>query len=78
MANLAGDHRGLIARVGTTKPLAPPVASLAGAVWQVSLLPVEFLLGDWLGAFDELWGGQIFRRCFLSIENPFGYATGSG
>lgn len=58
MANLAGAHRGLIARVGATKPLATPVASLAGAVWQVSLLPVEFLLGDWLGAFDELWAAD--------------------
>lgn len=55
LANLAGNHRGLIARISAMPPLTTDAASLPLGGNRVALLPVDFPLSPWLSMFDALW-----------------------
>ncbi|MDX1756297.1 MAG: hypothetical protein R3175_09585 [Marinobacter sp.] len=55
MANLLGDHRGLIARLSASEPLLTPLAGHRGELDGVGLLPVDFSREKWLATFDRLW-----------------------
>lgn len=55
MGNLRSDPRGLITRIGLSRPATEPVAGCESAGLHVSLLPVAFDAAAWSRQFDELW-----------------------
>ncbi|MFL1454619.1 hypothetical protein ACJO5Y_09275 [Marinobacter sp. GN3S48] len=55
MGNLRSDPRGLITRIGFTRPRAEPVAGIEHGGLNVSLMPVVYDLDAWLPQFDRLW-----------------------
>lgn len=55
MGNLRSDPRGLITRIGLSRPATEPVAGNTATGVDVSLLPVAFDTTAWLGQFDALW-----------------------
>ncbi|MGM0951504.1 MAG: hypothetical protein ACQEW7_00855 [Pseudomonadota bacterium] len=78
MGNLAGDRRGLITRVASSRPLVAPVASRRVGEMAVSLLPVDFDHAAWLRRFDQLWpdgsdAAESYRQRLL-----FGTSLDSG
>ena len=55
MANLAGDHRGLVVRISAMPPLAMDLVRLDEPQAGLSLMPLAFDLDTWLATFDRLW-----------------------
>ncbi|MDC0661093.1 hypothetical protein [Marinobacter sp. SS21] len=55
LANLAGDHRGLVVRLAASGPSVAPLVGLQAGVLSAALVPVDFALDDWLALFDRLW-----------------------
>ncbi|MBW0148236.1 hypothetical protein [Marinobacter arenosus] len=71
MGNLRADPRGLITRIGFSRPTAAPVTGCEQRGAHVSLLPVAFDSAAWLAEFDGLWpagsdAAESYRRRILN------------